>query len=88
MINEDLNLAELNLQSAQSVVLQLLRSAVVIPLYCAPRDRPIHRQKPCGRQLLGALYLDSRRVATFSALDRQILDALGRRRQAFWKKRG
>ena len=37
VINGDLNLAEVDLQSAQSVVVQLLRSAVVIPLYCAPR---------------------------------------------------
>jgi serine phosphatase RsbU (regulator of sigma subunit) len=29
------------------------------------------------RRLLGAVYLDSKRTATFSALDRQILDALG-----------
>ena len=75
VVNEDLNLADLNLQSAQSVVLQLLRSSVVIPLYGTPRreaDPAIAR-----RQLLGAVYLDSKRTATFSALDRQILDALG-----------
>ena len=65
VVNEDLNLAEMNLQSAQSVVVQLLRSSVVIPLYGLT-----------SRQLLGAVYLDSRRVATFSKLDRQILDAL------------
>ena len=75
VINEDLNLSELNLQSAQSVVLQLLRSSVVIPLYCTPSRKPGHPTP--HPDLLGAVYLDSRRTATFSALDRQILDALG-----------
>jgi serine phosphatase RsbU (regulator of sigma subunit) len=81
VISEDLNLAGLNLQSAMSVVVQLLRSAVAIPLYCAPREGARRTQdeeleEPARRQLLGAVYLDSRRTATFSALDRQILDAL------------
>jgi serine phosphatase RsbU (regulator of sigma subunit) len=66
VINEDLNLAGVNLQTAQSVVLQFLRSAVVIPLFGMGRH-----------QLLGAVYLDSKRTATFSALDRRILDVLG-----------
>ena len=75
IVKEDLNLAEMNLQHAQSVVLQLLRSSVVIPLYSAQRER---LEVAAGqRELLGAVYLDSRRTATFSALDRQILDALG-----------
>ncbi len=77
VINEDLNLADLNVQTAQSVMLQLLRSAVVIPLYGSPHGP----EKPSAgvprRKLLGAVYLDSKRTATFSALDRQILDALG-----------
>src|SRR5215469_8032448 len=34
VINEDLRLADTSVQSAHSVVMQLLRSAVVIPLYC------------------------------------------------------
>jgi serine phosphatase RsbU (regulator of sigma subunit) len=81
VISEDLNLAGLNLQSAMSVVVQLLRSAVAIPLYCAPREGAPRTQdeeseEPARRQLLGAVYLDSRRTATFSVLDRQILDAL------------
>lgn len=75
VINEDLNLAEIDLQNAQSVVLQLLRSSVVIPLYGTPRRQL--QPEPARRQLLGAVYLDSKRTATFSALDRQILDALG-----------
>jgi sigma-B regulation protein RsbU (phosphoserine phosphatase) len=77
VVNEDLNLAEANLQSAQSVVLQLLRSSVVIPLYGTPRRQADHSIAFTRRDLLGAVYLDSRRTATFSALDRQILDALG-----------
>jgi len=56
-------------------VMQLLRSAVVIPLYCLRQDAPASE---CSqRQLLGAMYLDSKRTATFSVLDRRILDALG-----------
>ena len=77
VVNEDLNLAEMNLQSAQSVVLQLLRSSVVIPLYCMTRQETGRVVETAHKQLLGAVYLDSRRTATFSALDRKILDALG-----------
>lgn len=77
MVNEDLNLAEINVQSAQSVVVQLLRSSVVIPLYGTPRRQIDLSAEAARRQLLGAVYLDSKRTATFSALERQILDALG-----------
>ena len=76
VINEDLNLADLNVQTAQSVMLQLLRSAVVIPLY-ATAHGTVEELLKTPRRLLGAVYLDSKRTATFSALDRQILDALG-----------
>jgi serine phosphatase RsbU (regulator of sigma subunit)/pSer/pThr/pTyr-binding forkhead associated (FHA) protein len=77
VVNEDLNLADMSLQSAQSVVVQLLRSSVVIPLYVTPRRDAGRSRETAKRQLLGAVYLDSKRTATFSALDRQILDALG-----------
>jgi serine phosphatase RsbU (regulator of sigma subunit)/pSer/pThr/pTyr-binding forkhead associated (FHA) protein len=77
VVNEDLNLAEMNLQSAQSVVVQLLRSSVVIPLYCVAIGNTSAAKQSAPRQLLGAVYLDSRRTATFSKLDRQILEALG-----------
>ena len=77
VVNEDLNLAELDLQGAQSVVRQLLRSSVVIPLHGAQRRQVGLSTETAWRQLLGAVYLDSKRTATFSALDRQILDALG-----------
>lgn len=78
VITEDLSLGDLALQSAMSIVAQSLRAVIAIPLYAVnraetsePQNRPEH-----GR-LLGALYLDSRRPAAFSKLDRQILDALG-----------
>jgi serine phosphatase RsbU (regulator of sigma subunit) len=74
VVNADLRLADLNVQAAQSVVLQFLRSAVVIPLY--GMSRGALAQENCREELLGAVYLDSRREAAFSVLDRQILDAL------------
>jgi len=77
IVNEDLNFANLNLQSAHSVVYQLLRSAVVIPLYGMPRGMVTGSTVSLERELVGAVYLDSKRTAAFSALDRQILDALG-----------
>jgi phosphoserine phosphatase RsbU/P len=77
VVNEDLNLAEAYVQSAQSVVLQFLRSSVVIPLYGSPRRLADPSTETAPRQLLGAVYMDSKRTATFSALDRKILDALG-----------
>ena len=77
VVNEDLNLADINLQSAQSVMVQLLRSSVVIPLYGTPHTQVYLSTEPSQRQLLGAVYLDSKRVATISTLDRKILDALG-----------
>lgn len=77
VITEDLNLAGLDLKAAESVVVQGLRAVVAIPLYTTSRatsdtGAPLERG-----QLLGVIYLDSRRIAAFSALDRQILDALG-----------
>jgi len=77
IITEDLNLAGLDLKSAESIVIQGLRSIVAIPLYAMPRansDQSIVLQRG---QLLGAVYLDSTQPAAFSDLDRQILDALG-----------
>lgn len=71
VINEDIMLADLNVQTAASVVVQMLRSAVVLPLYAG------RHEKGGGQELLGALYLDSKRTAAFSALDKQILEALG-----------
>ncbi len=76
VITEDLNLAGLDLKAAESIVVQGLRAVIAIPLYATSRatsdtGAPLERG-----QLLGVIYLDSRRIAAFSALDRQILDAL------------
>ena len=77
IITEDLSLAELSLQAAESVVAQSLRAVVAIPLYAVARagteESPATAQ---SSRLLGAIYLDSRRPTAFSRLDRQILDAL------------
>ena len=77
VITEDLHLAEGALQSAQSIIAQRLRAVVAIPLYAMPRANTeasmVHVQHG---QFLGLLYLDSRRPAAFSSIDRQILDAI------------
>ena len=77
LITDDLNLADMNLQSAQSVVIQGLRSVVAIPLFVTPHVAADASVMLTPGRLLGALYLDSRKPAAFSNLDRQILDALG-----------
>ena len=77
VITEDLAQANLDLQSAQSIVAQGLRAVMVLPLYAIARaDTPEALRQAKGGELLGVLYLDSRRRAAFSKLDRQILDAL------------
>ena len=77
VITEDVAQADKDLQSAQSVVAQRLRSVVVIPLYAMSRANTDESMVNVKRgQFLGVLYLDSRRPAAFSKLDRQILDAL------------
>ncbi|HXN51627.1 MAG TPA: SpoIIE family protein phosphatase [Candidatus Acidoferrum sp.] len=76
VITEDLAQAEMDLQAAQSIVAQRLRAVVVIPLYAFSRaktEESIVNMKQ--GQFLGVLYLDSRRPAAFSKLDRQLLDA-------------
>jgi len=76
VITEDLAQAEMDLQAAQSIVAQRLRAVVVIPLYAfshAKTEESIVNMK--RGQFLGVLYLDSRRPAAFSKLDRQLLDA-------------
>jgi serine phosphatase RsbU (regulator of sigma subunit)/pSer/pThr/pTyr-binding forkhead associated (FHA) protein len=77
VITEDLNLAGLDLKSAQSIVVQGLRAVVVIPLYASSRAVADTGGDPQQGPLLGVIYLDSRRIAAFSSVDRQILDALG-----------
>jgi serine phosphatase RsbU (regulator of sigma subunit) len=77
VITEDLAQAEMDLQAAQSIVAQGLRAVVVIPLYSVTRASSDESIVDVIRgQFLGVVYLDSRRPAAFSRLDRQILDAL------------
>jgi serine phosphatase RsbU (regulator of sigma subunit) len=76
VITEDLNLAGLDLKAAESIVVQGLRAVVAIPLYASSRSTADTGAEQEPGQLLGLIYLDSRRIAAFSALDRQILDAL------------
>ncbi|HTZ99457.1 MAG TPA: SpoIIE family protein phosphatase [Candidatus Aquilonibacter sp.] len=76
IITEDLAQADSGLQAAQSIVSQQLRAVVVIPLFAGGRTTSSESGTMRRGDLLGALYLDSRRRAAFSKLDRQILDAL------------
>src|SRR6266481_5989987 len=77
VITEDLAQADVDLQAAQSIVAQRLRAVVVIPLYALSRANTQESMVNIKRgDFLGVLYLDSRRPAAFSRLDRQILDAL------------
>jgi sigma-B regulation protein RsbU (phosphoserine phosphatase) len=77
VITEDLAQADMKLQDAQSIVAQRLRAIVAIPLYAMPRasctESVVHSKRG---EFLGVVYLDSRRAAAFSKLERQILDAL------------
>ena len=75
VITEDVNLADLDLKAAESVVGQNLRAVVAIPLYARTHADSEQTIAPDHSELLGVLYLDSRRIAAFSSLDRQILDA-------------
>jgi phosphoserine phosphatase RsbU/P len=76
VITEDLAQAEMDLQAAQSIVAQRLRAVVVIPLYAFSHAKTEESMVNLKQgQFLGILYLDSRRPAAFSKLDRQLLDA-------------
>ncbi len=77
VITEDLAQAEMHLQAAHSIVAQRLRAVVVIPLWAMTRANTQESMVNIKRgESLGVLYLDSRRPAAFSKLDRQILDVL------------
>jgi len=77
VITEDLAQADMDLKDAQSIVAQRLRAVVVIPLYAIARANTEESMVNIKQgAFLGVLYLDSRRPAAFSKLDRQILDAL------------
>jgi serine phosphatase RsbU (regulator of sigma subunit) len=77
ILTGDLAQADIDLQNAPSVIAQRLRAVVVIPLYAMPRassaESAVHSKRG---EFLGIIYLDSRRPAAFSKLDRRILDAL------------
>jgi phosphoserine phosphatase RsbU/P len=77
IVTEDLNFAGLDLKSAESVVVQGLRAVVAVPLYASMRAVADTGGDLKHGPLLGVIYLDSRRIRAFSAIDRQILDALG-----------
>lgn len=78
IITEDLHEADNSLQAAESILAQQLRAIVVMPLYASSQSASsVPEPGSVSRgQLLGVLYLDSRRRAAFSSLDRQILDAI------------
>jgi phosphoserine phosphatase RsbU/P len=77
VVTEDFNRDDVNLQGAQSIISQRLRAVVAIPLYAMSRANSTESLIRTERgQFLGILYLDSRRPAGFSKLDRQILDAI------------
>ena len=78
VITEDLEQADSDLKGAKSIIMQRLRSLVVVPLYAfAQRREGTSPGDEMRGELLGVLYLDSTRPAGFSTLERQILDALG-----------
>jgi phosphoserine phosphatase RsbU/P len=77
VVTEDIERADMDLQAAQSIIAQRLRAVVVIPLFAVHRSSTSDSSgTPAFAHSLGVLYLDSRRPAAFSKLDRQILDAL------------
>ena len=78
VITEDLAQADVELQAAQSIVVQRLRAVVAIPLYAVHRASSTESAaQEVREQLLGMVYLDSRRATAFSKIDREILDVLG-----------
>jgi len=78
VVTDNLAQAGLELQAAQSIVMQRLRTVVAIPLYAMHRSSLKEAAtEAVRRDLLGVVYLDSRRPAAFSEVDREILDVLG-----------
>lgn len=77
IVTEDMEHADLDLKAAQSIIAQRLRAVVVIPLYAMPHTAsPEATRMNVRGELLGVLYMDSRRPTAFSRLERQILDAI------------
>jgi phosphoserine phosphatase RsbU/P len=75
IVTEDVALADQNLQAAHSIIAQRLRSVVVIPLF-AVGERSTDAESAQAGQLFGVLYMDSRKPAAFSKVERKILDTL------------
>src|SRR5262249_28811243 len=84
-VTEDVAQADKDLQAARSIIAQRLRAVVArgpAGVVFSPRwppgpaGSPDDAPPPASGELLGVLYLDSRRPAAFSSLERQILDAL------------
>jgi phosphoserine phosphatase RsbU/P len=77
IITEDMAQAGASLQAAESIIAQRLRAIVAMPLYAMSRASATDSAVQGRRgEFLGVVYLDSRRPAAFSNLDRRILDAL------------
>ena len=77
IVTQDLKEADVSLQAAESIIAQNLRTVIAIPLYAMPRASSAESSINLKRgEFLGVVYLDSRRPAAFSELDRQILDVL------------
>ena len=77
IVTQDLKEADISLQAAESIIAQNLRTVIAIPLYAMPRASSAESSVNLKRgDFLGIVYLDSRRRAAFSELDRQILDVL------------
>ena len=77
VVEEDVAQAAVALRDARSVLGQQLRSVIAIPLHSVAHLRS---DGPTATsmlgELLGVLYLDSRRPATFSRMERRLLDCL------------
>jgi serine phosphatase RsbU (regulator of sigma subunit) len=79
VVEQDMTKAADPLRIATSVVEQQLRSVIALPLQSLAALRATDQTMlSTPGTVLGMLYLDSKRPAAFSRLERQILDALAR----------
>ena len=77
VIEEDVGQATSELRESLSIVEQQLRTVIAIPLFSLVQLRATDATYvPAASHMLGVLYLDSRRPAAFSRLERQILESL------------
>jgi sigma-B regulation protein RsbU (phosphoserine phosphatase) len=78
VITENLDDAGLEQQPVHGVFMQRVRSVVAIPLYAMhPAGSTESGAQVDSKDFLGIIYLDSSRPATFSNLEREVLNALG-----------